>query len=104
MNVINLTPHDVNIVGDVNRTYPRSGDLVRLRTIVKDCDPLPDGTPTTRTVFLDPQGLPDYQEGTYYIVSQLVKSALPDRTDLLVPADVVRDDSGNIVGCRSLGR
>jgi hypothetical protein len=40
----------------------------------------------------------------YYIVSQLVKSALPSRNDLLVPAEVVRDASGNIIGCRSLGR
>jgi len=40
----------------------------------------------------------------YYIVSQLVKSALPDRDDLLVPAEVVRDETGRIVGCRSLGR
>ena len=40
---------------------------------------------------------------TYYIVSQLIKSALPKRVDLLVPAEVVRDDNGNIIGCRSLG-
>ena len=39
----------------------------------------------------------------YYIVSQLVKSALPNRPDLLVPAEVQRDSSGNIIGCRSLG-
>ena len=39
----------------------------------------------------------------YYIVSQLIKSAFPERNDLLVPAEVVRDSSGNIVGCRSLG-
>jgi len=40
----------------------------------------------------------------YYIVSQLVKSALSGRADLLVPAEVVRDSSGNIIGCQSLGR
>ena len=42
--------------------------------------------------------------GVFYIVSQLVKNALPDRTDLLVPAEVVRDGNGNIIGCKSLGR
>jgi hypothetical protein len=40
---------------------------------------------------------------TYYIVSQIIKNALPHRDDLLVPADVVRDDRGNIIGCKSLG-
>ena len=40
---------------------------------------------------------------TFYIVSQLVKSALPNRSDLLVPAEMVRDEKGAILGCRSLG-
>ena len=40
---------------------------------------------------------------TFYIVSQLVKSALPNRSDLLVPAEMVRDEKGAILGCKSLG-
>ena len=40
---------------------------------------------------------------TFYIVSQLVKSALPNRSDLLVPAEMVRDEKGAIIGCKSLG-
>ena len=40
---------------------------------------------------------------TFYIVSQLVKSALPNRSDLLVPAEMVRDEKGMIIGCKSLG-
>ena len=40
---------------------------------------------------------------TFYIVSQLVKSALPNRSDLLVPAEMVRDEKGVILGCKSLG-
>jgi hypothetical protein len=39
----------------------------------------------------------------FYLVSQPVKSALPSRKDLLVPAEVVRDEKGNIIGCRSFG-
>lgn len=42
-------------------------------------------------------------EDTYYLVSQLVKSALPSRKDLLAPDEVVRDEKGNIIGCRSFG-
>ena len=33
-----------------------------------------------------PKNLPDYQEGIYYIVTNVVKSALPNRIDLLVAA------------------
>lgn len=42
-------------------------------------------------------------EDIYYLVSQLVKSTLPSRKDLLVPAEVVRDKDGNIISCRSFG-
>ena len=40
---------------------------------------------------------------TYYIVSQIIKSRFPEREDLLVPAEMQRDNDGNIIGCRSLG-
>lgn len=102
MKVINMTPHDVNIVGGL--TYPKSGLQIRLAVKTVQCEPLPDGTPTSKTEFGEPEGLPEFEDGTYYIVSQLVKNALPGRTDLLVPAEVVRDEAGVIVGAKSLGR
>jgi hypothetical protein len=40
----------------------------------------------------------------YYIVSAMVRAALPDRKDLLVPSQQVRDDAGRVVGCKTLGR
>ena len=105
--VLNWTPHDVHIVdntGKPYRTYPRTGNTVRLKMDTVSDGYLPDGTPLKRVVFGEPEGLPNYQEHTYYIVSQLVKSALPDRPDLLVPGDIVRDENGNIIGCRSFSR
>jgi len=107
MKVINKTPHEVHIVdenGKLVRTYDRTERPIRLSAKIIQDTPLMDGTPTSITVFGEPEGLPDFQEGTYYIVSQLVKSAVPGRTDLLVPAEVQRDEAGNIVGCKSLGK
>jgi hypothetical protein len=105
--IINKTPHAVHIVDDNGRfvkTYDKGDTQIRLSVKTVQDEPLIDGTPTSRTSFGEPEGLPDFQEGTFYIVSQLVKSALPERTDLLVPAEVMRDDMGNIIGCKSLGR
>lgn len=107
MSVINKTQHAVHIVdenGQVVRTYEKGDSQIRLAVKTVQDVPLVDGTPTSRTEFGEPEGLPDYVEGVFYIVSQLVKNALPNRTDLLVPAEVVRDEKGNIVGCKSLGR
>ena len=108
LSITNLTPHDVNIVRKVTKevkwhvaTFPSEG-TVRLSTeIVSEGELL--GIPLTRTKFGEPEGLPNFKQGRFYIVSQLVKSALPDRTDLLVPAELVRDEKGNIIGCCSLG-
>jgi hypothetical protein len=103
--IINVTPHGVTIVdsqGTVLKQIPASGTLVRLKSETVTVGSI-DGIPTSSTMFSDVTGLPDFQTDTFFIVSQLVKSALPNRTDLLVPAQVVRDDKGNIIGCQSLG-
>jgi hypothetical protein len=105
-NIINMTPHPVNILDDANNqimVIPASGSLIRLKVSTVDTGWTVDDIRVTKTVFGNPEGLPEYEFGTFYIVSQLVKSALPSREDLLVPAEVQRDTNGNIIGCRSLG-
>lgn len=106
--IINKTPHPVNVVnadGSYIHTFPKCEpmDLIRLAVNVKADEPI-GCIPTSVTVFGEPTGLPEYQSDVYYVVSQLVKNALPDRKDLLVPAEVLRDTGGNIIGCQSLGR
>ncbi len=98
----NLTPHPIVVIrGEERITIPSSG-LARLAAKTVRGGEI-DGIPLSKTVFGQPEGLPDPQDGVYLVVSQLIKSALPQRTDLLVPAEVVRDEKGNIVGCQSLG-
>ena len=101
----NLTPHPINILdegGKCLRTFASEGAIRLATTIIVKSSIA--GIPTSKTVFGDPEGLPDFKEGQYYIVSQLIKSALPGRVDLLVPAEVMRDETGQIIGCKSLGR
>ena len=107
MNIINKTPHPIHVLaGDkVATTFPACPheELIRLKAESVPDEPV-CGVPTSRTAFGEATNLPTYANDVFYIVSQLVKGALPARSDLLVPAEVVRDDDGNIVGCRSLGR
>jgi hypothetical protein len=103
MKIINLTPHPIHILSDegiVVRTIDSTG-LARLSASTVSVGDV-DGIPLTRTVFGEPTGLPDAVEGTLLIVSQIIKSALPARADLVVPAGVQRDKEGIIIGCRSL--
>lgn len=101
----NFTPHPIHILDLENRIVEEfaPAGLVRLKATTEPDEPI-SGIPTSRTVFGEPEGLPAKEERVWLIVSQLVKTALPDRDDLLVPAEVQRDDKGNIIGCWSLGR
>ena len=98
--IINLTPHTINILGE---EPIQSSGLVRLAVTTEEAG-LVAGIRTTCSVFGDPVGLPEPTPGTFFIVSQIVKSALPERKDLLVPSEIVRNSEGQIVGCKSLGR
>ena len=105
MAIVNCTPHPVMIVdadGNVVRTIEPNGTPIRLKSETVPAGEH-DGIPLSKTVFGEPVGLPDPEEETLFIVSQIVKNAIPGRHDLVVPAEVVRDDKGQIIGCRSLG-
>ena len=131
--LINMTPHDINILDDSNVSYDKAfccykvtGDPI----IRETCKP--SGTvlrcSQEETEAGDLNGIKLYKvkfgrvehttkdgsvpvfnmpvifnvpvkEGVYYIVSSIIKDALSDRPDLLVPARVVRNDKGQPVGC-----
>ena len=60
-----------------------------------------DKIPITKTVFGEVEGLPEYSKGRYYIVSSLVAQACPNRPDLLIVNETIRDKEGKIIGCQS---
>ena len=98
--VINLTPHAITVVG--HGEIPASGLVPRVAMQTRPVG-LIGGLPTSKTEYGKVEGLPSGIEGVYFIVSQMLKSACPDRVDLLYPAELIRDESGNIIGCKSLG-
>lgn len=104
--IVNKTPHAVYILnedGTILRVFPKSNGMIRVKEDSRRVGMI-DGIPISNTTWSEEVDIPEFNEGTFYIVSQLVKNALPKRTDLLVPKDVVRDDKGNIMGCKCLDR
>ena len=104
--IVNLTPHPVHMVNDqigdrvstyVVETYPTSGRVARVATKTSMVN-IVDGFRVFTQELGEVTGLPDPVAGTYYLVSAMVRSALPHRTDLISPGDAVRDSEGNIVG------
>jgi len=127
MKIINMTPHQVNIVytaetscqycgsGEYNpdciecrgtggpvpstRTWriPASGDVARVEMKQKLVSHI-DGFPIcTNTV--NGNNLPEEKEDTYLLVSSMVLNALPGRKDLLAPDtnNAERNKQGHIV-------
>ena len=101
--IINLTAHNVNIVcsnGDVI-TFSPSGTVARCTQTTTQIGCV-NGIPLTQTSFGVVVDLPQPQEDTIFIVSRLVLNACKGvRDDLIVPNDIVRDEQGNIIGCKS---
>lgn len=104
MTVINLTRLDITLIRENgSKTTIESSGIARVdSTEVTSYQPEIDGVPVIHQEFGDVSGLPPYKEGDWIIVSRMVTSACKDRKDLLVPAKLVRDDNGNIVGVRAL--
>ena len=107
--LVNLTPHTVNIIsGDGSAlAVPNCGTIARC---VETQTELPsinvDGAEVSivTTTYGDVSGLPEPEEGTYYIVSLLVAQAVKGRNDLLSPGLTIRDEAGQVIGCKALTR
>lgn len=105
---INLTPHEVKVFDEnqvLIKTIPPSGQVARLEKRDGEVTKVL-GVTLKRPHFGEVQNLLDPQEGVYLIVSSMVRTSpgLLSRTDLVSPGDLVRDNSGNVIGCRSFDR
>lgn len=100
MTVINLTPHDVDICdynGNIIKTYKASGIVAR-NARYTECVGNIDGVPLMASRNERMVNLPEPQEDTMYIVSDVVRHVCADRMDIMSPAEKVRIN-GRVVGC-----
>ena len=103
VNIVNLTPHTVDLLmdGDV-KSIPSHG-VARVAEKTID-DGVRFGIQFVIKSYGEITGLPDPAENVIYIVSMLVASAAwqAGRTDVFYPADFTRDAEGKIVSACSL--
>lgn len=101
--LVNLTPHAVTLVTDVGCiVVPPSGVVARCEEYTEPLCILKCGVPLVGMGYGPVEGLPDPVRGVRYIVSGLVRSQCPERDDLVSPVELVRDESGRVIGCRAL--
>lgn len=96
----NLTPHAIHWHREKGiETIPASGIIPRCSVVEEK---------TLHDWLVSPklgevQNLPAQEAGKWLVVSRIVAEACPQRADLIFPHDLVRDDKGNIIGCRKFG-
>ncbi len=105
MAIKNLTPHKITVIKDDGTEiglFPE-GIVARIKTKSVLAGKV-HGFNLYKTEYGEVIDLPEPAEdenGTiYYIVSALVKNALPNRKDLISPSQQVRDDQGRVIGCK----
>lgn len=107
--IVNLTPHKITFIGDKgNLSIDPSGELARVSSTTKEIGHIyvtkfDLKIPVTATEYGEVEGLPHPKDGTIFIVSSLVAQRVPNRKDVFIPNESVRDENGRIIGCRSLG-
>ena len=109
MKIVNLTPHAINLMPEGPEgpvaTIPPSGQVARCATSRVQVDTITvDGVtiPVNRTQFGEVTGLPDPQPDTIFVVSAVVAQAVPNRADVFIVDDAVRDEQGRIIGAKAL--
>ena len=108
MKLKNFTPHNVVIViNESTKIVIPSDGIARVTEAKTSCPSIIiDGNEiaTFSSSFGEVENLPPQEEGVMVIVSAMAADAAKDRNDLLVPGELVRDNDGNIIGCKSLRR
>jgi len=101
MKFINLTPHDITVISSwpTRTTFTKSGTIARV-TQVTEVVQVVDGINISTATFGPVVGLPEREDDTLYIVSAMVKSASAGRSDLVSPGELVRNEFGNVIGCK----
>lgn len=103
--IVNLTPHDINLFrGDELVETVKSSGVARVSVRSEIIGEI-NGYPISKNFYGEIIGLPEPQPGIFYVVSALVaQAAAGRRTDLLVVNDTVRNEKGQIIGCRGFAR
>lgn len=102
MKLNNLTPHDIVLNGKTIKSggVARAQEVKMARGTEKSV-----GVPVYGVAYEGVTGLPEPQQGAGYIVSIITAqaaAALGRKKDIYYPGELIRDESGRVIGCAAL--
>jgi hypothetical protein hcinC1_00210 len=108
-NMLNRTEHSVKIFNTIGVETPDmvleqyTGEPIRVSYESRKVGVI-EGIDIYKNVYGEVTGLPEFKKGVYYVVSAMVRQALPGRKDLLSPGQLIRNEAGQPIGCLGLVR
>lgn len=101
MKIVNLTPHNINLILDNNKILViESSGVARCNVETRLVNYIND-IPVYRNRYTDVVGLPDGDKDTVYVVSRIVAEAVKDkRFDCVIVDNTIRDEKNFIIGCK----
>lgn len=106
MEIVNLTPHNIRILSSDKITeiinVPPSGIIARVTVTRTQAGVIAPGIPIFVSQYGDVTGVPTPTTKIVYLVSAMVRQALPNRMDVLSPGELVRGTDGQPIGCCGL--
>jgi hypothetical protein len=106
-NIVNMTPHPVVILRERKApvTLRPCGVVPRVEDRASSIGNVSVGfdVPIMRIETGMVLDLPPREPDVLLLVSRITAQAMPGRQDLVFPHDLVRNESGQIVGCKALG-
>jgi len=101
--LINLTGHAIVLVGSHRHLrIPACGQVARIHHRAVHITGYHNGVPVLIEQNPKVMGLPASRRGTAFIVSRLVLDVASDRSDLLCPGHLVRDEDGGVIAAEAL--
>lgn len=103
MQIINLTPHALNIQREDGTMLevPASGQIARLAES-REVLPSIGGLAVSRPQYGEITDLPEAEEGKIFVVSAMVLAQVKNRPDVFAPGEALRNEAGQIIGCKGL--
>lgn len=105
MNIVNLTPHEIKIVKENDCMVINPSGMVARCEQNQILIGRVNGVEIYKTNLGEVKDLPKSNRDTIYITSMVVAQAVKNkRNDVFIPFDMIRDEKGRIIGCRSLAQ
>lgn len=104
MEIVNCTPHEIVIFRPDGRLVLSPCGIVPRVEETRTAERVVEGVFLNNLSMGALVDMPSRRESVIYVVSRAVAERCRHRQDIFIPDELVRDETGNVIGCKALAR